>query len=85
METLSRLREASNGSVKAGDRVDALDGNVGAVADRRARVDELAPDVSALLGTLRSQSQIDPRRIGRAVDALHRRDHAELTESRDVR
>ena len=57
---------------------------IGAVADHRARFHQLLPDVSALFGALRPQAQQHVRRIRGAVDALHRGDHAQFAEARDI-
>src|SRR5581483_8551630 len=57
---------------------------VRAVRDERARLHELLPDVRSLFGARRSQARQHVRRVGGAVNPLHRRDDAQTAETRDV-
>ena len=45
---------------------------------------QLLPDVGAFLGALRPEPRQHVRRVRGGVNPLHRRDHAELPEARDV-
>src|SRR6185436_17038456 len=66
------------------DRRDVLDRGVGPVQDARAALPQLAPDVAALGDTRVAEPLQGPGPVGRAVDALHRGEHAEPAEARDV-
>ena len=83
-ERLAAGHPPRDAGIEAGERIDPLDGHVGAVDDDRAAVEQRPPGVGAALGPPLAEAGDDERPVGRGVVGLHRGDHAELLEPRNV-
>src|SRR5260370_20235420 len=78
------LEFAADTGVEARQRTHIFHGCIGAVADNSAALHQFLPDVGAFLGTLRTQAEQYVGGVARAVNALHRGDHSELSDARAV-
>ena len=84
VEDFAVLPPAAHRRVVRRDRVDIFHRGIRPIRHHRARLLQLLPDVGALFGAPRAEAREHVWRVRRAVDSLHRGDHAQLPESRDV-
>ena len=84
IEDAAVLQLPADGRVVARNRIDVFHRRVGAVGDDGAGLHQLLPDVRAFFGALRAEPRQHVRGVRRAVHALHRGNHAEGAEARNV-
>src|SRR4051812_10861015 len=70
--------------MEAIERAHILHGRIRTVGDYSAAFEQRAPNIRPLFGTAWSEPAKNEHGVGRAMDALHRGDDAQLGKTRDI-